>query len=303
MSKITSQPICTVKGCPAPNDPDWHVPWCQQIRGHHCFGSATHAHWPKKSLSGESKIVACLCAGMHDAVDNGIKYGNAVIVDGEGRKVYRLWEVTIEPPGKTLIERVIGGQWKRQKALEQVDAPAAAEIDTESISQGRRTNTGMLEQVTGDLVLPAVQESTISYQERALVIEGTLSWERYEELCATLETMEEAVGFWIGDAIIEGERLFGERAYQPWKAKGYKAERLRQYAWVAQQIPPVTRVTLSWTHHRAVAALPPPQQAEWLQRAQDEGLTTRQLHDCVAVHREPSGCQHEWQCQKCGARR
>ena len=283
----THSPLCQVKGCPAPSDPDWHTPWCQAIKGHRCFGEATHQHWPKKSLSGESKIVACLCAGMHDAVDNGIKYGNAVIVDGEGRKVYRLWEVTIEPPGKTLIERVISGP---RVVMVAYDAPVE---DMGSIPN--RPSTAE--------TLPAVQGSTISYQERALVIEGTLSWERYEELCATLEALEGAVGFWIGDAIIEGERLFGERAYQPWKAKGYKAERLRQYAWVAQQIPPATRVTLSWTHHRAVAALPEPQQAEWLQRAQDEGLTTRQLHDCVAVHREPSGCQHEWQCQKCGARR
>jgi len=279
VDKTQRIPLCSVKGCPAPNDPDWHIPWC----GHGLEGH--HHHVTKRSQGGKGGHIVFLCPKCHDMVDNGVKYGNAVIIDGEGRKVYRLWEVTIEPPGKTLIERVISGP---RVVMVAYDAPVE---DVGSIpSRPSTTET-----------LPAVQEATISYQERALVIEGTLSWERYEELCATLETMEEAVGFWIGDTIIEGERLFGERAYQPWKAKGYKAERLRQYAWVAQQIPPVTRVTLSWTHHRAVAALPEPQQAEWLQRAQDEGLTTRQLHDCVAVHREPSGCQHEWVCKLCGA--
>jgi len=107
---LEHEPICRTPGCPWPSDPDMHIPWCQAIKGHRCFGGPTHQHWPKKGMGGhnpDSKIVACLCAGMHDAVDNGVKYGNAVIVDGEGRKVYRLWEVTIEPPGKTLIERVI----------------------------------------------------------------------------------------------------------------------------------------------------------------------------------------------------
>ena len=54
----------------------------------------------------ESRIVAILCAGLHDSVDNGTKYGNAVITDGEGREVYRLWAK--DSPGKTLVERVIG---------------------------------------------------------------------------------------------------------------------------------------------------------------------------------------------------
>jgi len=104
--------LCSTPGCPAPNDAAWHEPWCRAIKGHKCFGGATHQHWPKKGMGGHNpaaRIVACLCAGMHDAVDNGFKYGNAVILDGEGREVYRLWEVTAEPPGKTLLERVLGG--------------------------------------------------------------------------------------------------------------------------------------------------------------------------------------------------
>jgi len=301
--EITHQGLCTTDGCPFPDDEgEWHTPWCQAIKGHRCFGGATHQHWPKKGMGGhnpESKIVACLCAGMHDAVDNGVKYGNAVIMDGEGRKVYRLWEVTIEPPGKTLIERVIGEGDAKKSGL---TANGAKSLPSQSsVPLSDHPPAQEPDKVAGDLVLslskdemvnalPAIQEATISYQERALVIEGALSWERYEELCAKLETTHKAIGFWIGDLIVKGEELFGERAYQPWTDKGYMVERLRQYAWVSSRIGVyVRKAELSFSIHREVAALPEPQQAEWLQRAQDEGLTTRQLHDCVTVHREPSG--------------
>jgi hypothetical protein len=146
--------------------------------------------------------------------------------------------------------------------------------------------------------LPAV----VHYERPALLTEGPITWEQYCELVANLEAIELNLPFWIGDTIIKGEELFGERAYQPWTERGYGVERIRHYAWVAQQVPPGTRVpNLSFTHHRAVAALPPGEQAEWLERAETEGMSSRQLRECVTTRREPEGCQHEWQCQKCGA--
>ena len=287
--------LCSTPGCPAPNDAAWHIPWCRAIKGHKCFGEPTHQHFPKRGMGGhnpQSKIVACLCAGMHDAVDNGFKYGNAVTLDGEGRGVYRLWEVTIEPPGKTLIERVIG------KCQGEPVEPRPELVEGQETAQdARETAPADLALAPTNLAIPS--QPAIRYERRALVIEGPLSWERYEELCATLETMEEAVGFWIGDAIIRGEQEFGERAYQPWTAKGYKAERLRQYAWVAQQFPPVTRVSLSWTHHRIAAALPEPQAL--LERAVAEDLSTRELREIVQGAKPEEGCHHSWRCELCGA--
>ena len=108
---LTRVPIrCSTKGCPWPKQVP-HIPWCQGVPGHKCFGGPTHCHWPKLQIGGgrrkESRIVAILCAGPHDLVDNGFKYGNAVSTDAEGREVYRLWEKG--PPGKTLVERGLGG--------------------------------------------------------------------------------------------------------------------------------------------------------------------------------------------------
>ena len=102
---VTRTPLCTVKGCPAPKDPDWHKPWCQDIPDHECFGGATHQHVPKRSQGGK-RIVACLCAGAHDRIDN-FDWGNDVVTtfeDGKQIETYRAWDLH----NNTLIERVVG---------------------------------------------------------------------------------------------------------------------------------------------------------------------------------------------------
>lgn len=104
---VSRVPGCTVKGCPAPRDPDWHIPWCRGI--HECFGDATHQHTKKRSQGGKT-IDACLCAGMHDAVDNGTDYENAITPGTDGQEVYILWDTRVENGWEhPLIERVIGG--------------------------------------------------------------------------------------------------------------------------------------------------------------------------------------------------
>lgn len=108
---MTHVPLCSTKGCPTRlksfkgDVNDWHRPWCQDIKGHKCFGGATHQHVPKKGMGGnnpESKIVACICAGAHDRIDNG-DWGNEVLDVPDVGKVYRVHDLH----GKTLLERVI----------------------------------------------------------------------------------------------------------------------------------------------------------------------------------------------------
>lgn len=99
---------CRNRECPWRDSEETHRPWCQGAQDHRCFGGATHQHLPKRGAGGhnpKSRIVAILCAGLHDAVDNGTKYKNAVQTDFQGREVYCLWE---KDSGKVLVERVIG---------------------------------------------------------------------------------------------------------------------------------------------------------------------------------------------------
>jgi len=88
-------PLCSEAGCPAPNDPDFHVPLC----GHGLAYS--HHHWPKRSLGGH-EIIACLCEDCHRKADEHV-YRNA-IVEVDGARVYRLWN----DKGELIAERTLG---------------------------------------------------------------------------------------------------------------------------------------------------------------------------------------------------
>src|SRR3972149_1358324 len=81
---ITRVPVdrCAHPECPAPDSMEWHYCWAREIKGHKCFGGLTHQHFPKKGMGGNnpnSKIVASLCAGIHDQIDNGTKFENTVL--------------------------------------------------------------------------------------------------------------------------------------------------------------------------------------------------------------------------------
>ena len=100
----------------------------------------------------------------------------------------------------------------------------------------------------------------------------------------------------IGDWLVRMEQKLGEPAYQYFEpvkeAFGYDA--IRQYKSVSGRVPAVTRVTaLSWSHHRAVAALPEKAQRAALITAQEEGLSSREVAVLVrptAPEREPCIC-------------
>ena len=47
MTAITRTPLCSVRGCPAPKDPEWHIPIC----GHGLEGQQHHV--TKRSQGGK----------------------------------------------------------------------------------------------------------------------------------------------------------------------------------------------------------------------------------------------------------
>jgi hypothetical protein len=119
--------------------------------------------------------------------------------------------------------------------------------------------------------------------------EPNLPYARYEALCVLLGKMHEAVRFAIGDAILLGERLFKEEAYQAIELLGLSETARREYVRVAERVPRSTRrKTLSWSHHRAVASLPPPEQKEWLRKAEAEQLSHHQLREVLRNGSEPA---------------
>ena len=124
--------------------------------------------------------------------------------------------------------------------------------------------------------------------------EGT-PFEEWERLGGTLQQMERAVMWWIGDWLRFGEWKYGETYAQAAENTGYAVETMRAAKWVAEQYPEtVTRVTdLSWTHHREAAALPPAERAELLERAAREKLTTRDVKSLARQEKNRVGVKHD----------
>ena len=68
---------------------------------------------------------------------------------------------------------------------------------------------------------------------------------------------ERSVMFWIGDWLNYGEKAnYGDKYTQALEVTKYDYQTLRDAAWVSGRIQLSDRSdNLSWTHHRAVAAL------------------------------------------------
>lgn len=100
----------------------------------------------------------------------------------------------------------------------------------------------------------------------------------YEALGAFLGKALKDLQFAIGDYLLEGERRFGQEAYQLQESLGISAESKAQYVRVSQAIErPRRRQELSWSHHRAVCALGEESQDEWLERAVENQWSKAEL--------------------------
>jgi hypothetical protein len=124
-----------------------------------------------------------------------------------------------------------------------------------------------------------------------------LPFEQFEALCVLLGRMHEAVRFAIGDAIILGEQLYKERAYQAIESINVSERGRMEYVRVSEKVPrSIRRPDLSWSHHRAVAALPAPEQRRWLREAAEKGLSHHGLREAL---RDGAEAAHTT-CRCCG---
>jgi hypothetical protein len=125
-----------------------------------------------------------------------------------------------------------------------------------------------------------------------------LPFDQFEALCVLLGRMHEAVRFAIGDAILLGEKLYREQAYQAIEQIGLSEKGRLEYVRVAEKVPrSVRRPDVSWSHHRAVATLPPNEQKLWLERAADEQLSHHDLREALRDNAPPA---HPATCRCCG---
>ena len=307
---VSRSPVCRVRGCPAPKSPEWHIPFC----GHGLEGH--HHHVPKRSQGGK-RIVAFLCVNCHNEVDNGISLGNQIWKDKDGREHYLLYDMA-KGPIEPIVDRVLeaGSAAAERVATREGSAHDASSAAAPSASRAESAAAETCE-VTGDppnatrgissaAAPPASDESSAAEpldkgahpspaRDSRLVPSPPAAPPSFSKDVWCQEGMQlvywyiavrdarDEVRFKIGDWFNEGEGILSDEAYG--YLRGFEDVTVRQYSWVAGRVSPDTRVSeLSWTMHRAVAALEAPKQKEWLERAQEENLSSKGLYR--AIHGE-----------------
>jgi hypothetical protein len=114
-----------------------------------------------------------------------------------------------------------------------------------------------------------------------------LSFEEWGQDVATAIAMEKALPWWLGDLLNLGENRWGEKYTQAVSITGIAPERLANYAYVAAQIS-FRNEKLSWTHHLVVAKLEPGEQKMWLDTAEANEWSSKELREAVKAHQAPT---------------
>jgi hypothetical protein len=119
-----------------------------------------------------------------------------------------------------------------------------------------------------------------------------------EAIGLLLGRMHMSLRFAIGDWLLFIENVYPEEWSQLAEVLQLSEECRRDYMRVSQRVPRSTRrPKLDWSHHRAVASLPPSEQKEWLKRAETDRLSHHALREALRNGQPPKAAET---CRCCG---
>ncbi|MFE0425013.1 LmbU family transcriptional regulator, partial [Streptomyces sp. NPDC058953] len=111
-----------------------------------------------------------------------------------------------------------------------------------------------------------------------LQIPAGLAFEEWERAGRQLSGIVNSSSWWLGDWLVYGKDHYSDRYERGIRAAGLQYQTLRNYAWVSRRFDVVRRrAGLSFQHHAELAPLPVEEQDVWLDRAEQQGWTTKQL--------------------------
>lgn len=112
-----------------------------------------------------------------------------------------------------------------------------------------------------------------------------LRFEDWERAGKRLSSIVDSSSWCLGDWLVYGKQHYSDRYKKAIKSAGLQYQTLRNYAWVSGRFEMNRRrPLLTFQHHAEVASLPLPDQDSWLDRAQREMWTTKQLR--MQIRRE-----------------
>lgn len=105
-----------------------------------------------------------------------------------------------------------------------------------------------------------------------------LTWDQWESIGNTLQVVNGAVNWWIGDWLNVGEQKWGETYTQAIDVTDSSIETLKKRKAVSERVAKEIRSPkLSWTHHFYVAYLPEGERGPLLAMAEELELSSREL--------------------------
>lgn len=119
------------------------------------------------------------------------------------------------------------------------------------------------------------------------LVEGIPLEHTYEECMRQITVAEKACKFVLGDLINSASKHYGEK-YAKWaEVTGFEIQSLRDIASTCSRVSMEHRrvSTLTFIHHREVAKLPPAEQKNWLEKAEESTLDHKRLRKSIQLGR------------------
>jgi hypothetical protein len=136
--------------------------------------------------------------------------------------------------------------------------------------------------------LQALEETGALTTTGLKLTDPELPYDRFEAVGALLGRAYRSLQWAIGDWLLLGEALYGDKVYQASEVLEMSPEGRQQYLRCALVYPPNRRrAKLSWSHHRTLIALEPEDQDSWLDRAEAHGWSNYELHSNLRQELEP----------------
>ena len=303
---ITRTPACTVKGCPAPRDPDFHIPIC----GHGLVGH--HHHVTKRSQGGKDGPQVFICPDCHEKIDSG-PWGNDIKnIPGRG-DVYFAWDLH----GNTLIERTIGEETRplsdgaeavepqgtsepsgghlRKSEASSAPSPSAGEKEEgDGQPDGKTAKVPIVRDAPedndilaehGGRDLPSVLSDSRSgvrpERSEGISEHSTLTHEQRVAIARKIKNAQQRRQFPAGDYANAWEEELNEDFWNLYANEfGYTYPSLRNVMRVCKRIPQDQRHDeMSFAHHEAVKTFDIETRDAWLERAFEEEWPVKRLRE------------------------
>ncbi len=115
-----------------------------------------------------------------------------------------------------------------------------------------------------------------------IITDPNMPYEQAETIGHVLGRAHMSVRFAIGDWLLFIEAVYPEKWSQLAEVLAISERTCRDYMRVSQRVPhSIRRPEVEWSAHRAVAALPPPAQKEWLKKVEVEKMPHHALRDAL----------------------